>query len=285
MTTVAEALRSAGDRLEAVGAESPRLEARRLLSHATDRDAVWVYQNPHQPLPVDETRRLDLLVHRRASGEPLPYLIGHVDFFGRSFAVDRRVLVPRPETEELLELALRSTERRFAEKRTVQRVFDVGTGSGVLAVSLAAELPSAIVVGIDRSGDALEVAALNAKRHGVRERAHFVQADLLDAIDGTADLIVANLPYVPRDVIDGLQAEVQHEPRMALDGGFDGLELYRRFFVQVDRHLTMPGLLIAEIGDDQGAACLDLVRVAITGSYARIVADASGRDRFVLVEK
>lgn len=285
MTTVAEALRRGGDRLEAMTSDAPRLQARLLLSRVTGQDAVWIYQNPHVPLSYCAVDRFDCLIEQRLTGEPLRYLIGNVEFFGRSFAVDRRVLVPRPETEELVEYALGYAMIRRARLRPVRIAFDVGTGSGVLAITLATSLPETTVVAIDRSWDALEVAAANAKRLGVRGQTLLLQADLLTAIDTTADLIVANLPYVPQDDLDGLPVEVRREPRIALNGGSDGLDVYRRFFAQCERHLATPGLMITEIGDGQANSALDLISSAIPDAASRILVDSSGRNRFVVAER
>jgi len=233
VTTVAAALTNAGGRFARVGLNSPRLQARQLLTKAVGHSPIWVYQNFQEPLLPEQISRFEDLVTRRVTGEPLPYILGEIEFYGRPFFVDDRVLVPRPETEELVEHALANARCRRALGAPVRAIIDVGTGSGVLALTLAAELPESRVVGVDRSWEALQVARTNRDRHNLEHRASLVQSDLLEGIDLAADLIVANLPYVPSRQIDQLQVEVRREPRVALDGGDDGLTVYRRLFDQV----------------------------------------------------
>ncbi len=285
MTTVADALNSAGDRFARVGLESPRLQARQLLSKAIGYAPTWVYQHFQEALPLEQVRHYEDLVTRRATGEPLPYILGEIEFYGRPFFVDERVLVPRPETEELVEHALAYARRRRAVGETVRSILDVGTGSGVIALSLARELPEARVVAVDRSWDALQVARTNRERHELGRRAFLVQGDLLSGIDLVADLIVANLPYIPSRQIDQLQVEVRREPRVALDGGDDGLAVYRRLFDQVSPILAAPGIMIAEIGADQGDEAMRLAGGSLPSDIARVVPDLSGRDRFLVVER
>jgi release factor glutamine methyltransferase len=285
LTTVAEALRRATDRFASNGFDSPRLEARLLLEKAVSQSAVWIYQNPKVTLVDETTERFSSLVERRAAGEPLPYILGEVEFCSRSFLVDDRVLVPRPETEELVELALAYASRRHADGNPVRTIVDVGTGSGVIGISLALELGDVRVIAVDRSAEALQVARMNGERLGVGTRIILVQGDLLAGLDVKADLIVANLPYVPSAQIDSLQVEVRREPRFALDGGPDGLRLYARLLQQVQSHLAAPGRFIGEIGADQGDPAHRMASAAMPGDTCCVVADASRRERFVVVER
>jgi release factor glutamine methyltransferase len=285
MTTVAEALRRGESCLAAAGLDSTRLQARRMLAQVVGVDSVGIYQRLLEPLTSQQLARFEDQVTRRAAGEPLAYLVGSVDFAGRSFLVDERVLVPRPETEELLELALGGADRRAARRQSVRSVVDVGTGSGVLALSLARELPEAWVVGTDRSADALAVAKLNRRRLQLEDRVDFVQCDLLSGVALVADLIVANLPYVPTAEIDQLQPEVRREPRLALDGGTDGFKLYQGLLDQTREHLADGGMLIAEIGADQGERASQLARRVLPLDRTRVLGDLTGRDRFLIVER
>ncbi|MGH2458113.1 MAG: peptide chain release factor N(5)-glutamine methyltransferase [Chloroflexota bacterium] len=277
MTRVHDALREAAERLTPSVGEAHLLEARILVETALGQSRVWLYQHPEAPLEADQLRRLCHLIERRQAGEPLAYILGTREFYGRSFLVDPRVLVPRQDTETLLERALASARCHPA------RVVDVGTGSGILGISLALELPWARVVLIDRSADALAVAKENVRRHAVDARLSLVQGDLLTGLDGPADLIVANLPYVPSGEIDRLQPEVRREPRVALDGGPDGLDLYRRLLAQAPSVLGPRGALFAEIGDGQGAAANGLARARFPEYDVRIHPDLEGRDRVLAV--
>lgn len=315
MRSIADVLREATRQLESSASDSPQIEARLLAEAALGRSRVWIYQHLGTTIDAASIERLHSLVDRRAAGEPLAYIIGTREFFGRSFIVDHRVLIPRPETETLLERALQLARARFDQPalastgpraggslassnvRPVEpgpftsldlsdrpmRVVDVGTGCGILGISLALALPSARVVLVDCSADALDVARENCRRHGVDGRVDLVQADLLNGIDGPIDLIVANLPYVPTDEINHLQIEVQREPRLALDGGADGLDLYRRLFSQATSALSSRGSLVAEIGDRQGGTALQLARASFPDRDVRIYPDLEGRDRVVAV--
>jgi release factor glutamine methyltransferase len=284
VTTVADALHQGQLHLANGGLDCARLQARQLLAYLLGASASEIYQRLADPLVPEQLARYDALIGRRAEREPLAYLIGSVEFFGRSFVVDRRVLVPRPETEELLELAL-SEVHRLDRRGRVRSVVDVGTGSGVLALSLASELPDVWAVGTDRSADAIAVAKLNRRRLHLENRVDFVRCDLLSGLGLAADLIVANLPYVPSAEIATLQPEVQREPRIALDGGPDGFALYRRLLTDVSRHLAADGVLIAEIGAYQRAEALRLGQLALPRGRSRVTADLAGRDRFLVVRR
>ena len=303
--TVAAALSWADQRLSAAGVEDGRLEARILLEHCLGLTRAQLLCQPGHPLTPRELGAYRALVARRADREPLAYVVGHWEFLGLDFAVDSRVLVPRPETELLVEEALkvlqevfgrgidaasvRDTRRdpgalRFDGGHGLQaRVADVATGSGVIAVSLAVRRPDVLVYALDISSDALAVAAENAHRHGVSRRVVLLQGDLLQPLPEPVDVIVANLPYVSSaDLVDP-QPEVAREPRLALDGGPDGLELLRRLIGQVSRLLLPGGALLLEIGASQGPAVVALARQAFPGASIRLVADYAGLDRVVVV--
>lgn len=251
--------------------ESPRLNIEHLLAHVLGKKRMELYLEFDRPLEDSQLAPLRDLVKRRAAGEPLQHLLGSVDFLGRVFRCDRRALIPRPETEQLAELLL-------ARGRTYRRILDVGTGSGVLALTLAAEIPEAEVHAVDLSPDALTLARENAASLGLAERVHFSEGDLLSAAHGEFDLIVANLPYIPTADLTTLEREVQHDPRTALEGGPVGTEIILRLLAEATNHLR--GTLALEIGHDQSTA----LQSALSGhNYQDIqpVADYQGRDRFL----
>lgn len=283
MTTVRDALRDSAQRLTPGIGDAARREARVLLERITGQTRIWIYQNPDAHLTAPQARQLAAAVRARRAGEPLAYLVGSREFYGRRFQVDQRVLIPRPETEDLVEAALAFARERAAEGQRDLRIVDVGTGSGVIAVTLAAELPPARIIAVDRSAGALAVAHENARRHGVEGRITLIQGDLLSAVAGPVDLIVANLPYIPTEEIPTLQPEVQHEPRLALDGGPDGLDLYRRLWTQAATALDARGGLFGEIAASQGVVAEHSAAAAFPDRSIKILPDLAGRDRIIAV--
>jgi release factor glutamine methyltransferase len=245
MKTVLEVLRSTAEYFTRHGVDNPRLNAEHLVAHVLGKKRIELYMEFDRPLGERELAPLRELIRKRATGVPLQHLLGTVEFHGRIFATDARALIPRPETELLMELALKEP------LPPSPRVLDVGTGSGVIALTLAAELPQADVSAVDVSPDALELAHQNAERLGLAERVHFFQSDLFAAVEGAFDLIVANLPYIPGGEIAGLAREVQHDPVLALNGGPVGTELIVQLIDQARAHLQPGGRLVLEIGHDQ----------------------------------
>ena len=261
------------------GVESARLEAEVLLADALGSDPGRLYLERVVSEPV--RLRFAELLDRRGRREPLQHLRGRQEFFSRDFVVDPCVLIPRPETERLIEIVL-------GRLRPIQRprILDVGTGSGVIAVTLALELPGAQVFATEVSAAALEVAKENARRLGVGERIEFRSGDLVAPFAGERfDLVVSNPPYVPTGEIAGLSPEVRdHEPRVALDGGADGLELYRRLAACVDEVLVERGWLAVEIGFGQGDAVRRMF--SQSGSTAvEVERDLAGIERVVVVRR
>ncbi len=275
MKSVLEVLTSTTDYFKGKGVESPRLNIEHLLAHVLGKTRMDLYLEFDRPLGETELNALRELVKRRSHGEPLQHLLGTVEFYGRTFASDSRALIPRPETEELVALLLRMDLPADA------RCLDVGTGSGVIALTLAAERPEARVQAVDRSPNALKLARENAAQLGLDGRVEFTESDLLAACAGPYDLIAANLPYIPVADIAGLAREVQHDPMMALDGGRDGLEIVARCVAQAHGKLAPGGRLALEIGHDQAGRVRGLLE---QGGFTSVeaVKDHQEFERFVL---
>ncbi|MFN2474730.1 MAG: peptide chain release factor N(5)-glutamine methyltransferase [Chthoniobacterales bacterium] len=245
--TLLEVLQSTTAYFQKRAIESPRLNAEHLLAHALQRKRIDLYMEFERELAEEELAPLRALVRRRGTGEPLQHLLGTVEFCGHSFLCDKRALIPRPETEELVEMLIAECGLRNAELR----VADVGTGSGVIALSLAAKLPQAEVHAVDISDDSLALARENAARLGLSERVRFRKSYLLKEVEGAFDLIVANLPYVPQTDRSTLSREVLHDPENALFGGTRGDEIIRELISAAPQHLAPGGSLALEIGIGQ----------------------------------
>jgi release factor glutamine methyltransferase len=286
--TVGSALADATATLRAAGVPGPRLDALLLLGHVLGASKPDLLAHPERPLDAFQDDALSALVGRRAAREPLAHILGAREFYGRDFRVTPAVLVPRPETELLVEQSLEwlRASPRATDDRAAPLGVDVGAGSGAIAVSLAAEQPGLRILAVDRSSAALAVARENAARHGVAERVALLQGDLLAAVRGSLPLIVANLPYVPTGAIDGLMPEVaRHEPRQALDGGLDGLELNRRLLAEAEARLAAPGLLLLEMGEEQAQALREQVRRIFPTAEVAVLKDLAGHDRVLRVER
>lgn len=271
IATVGEALAHA----RALGVSA--LDAQVILGHVLGRDRGWLLAHPEARLSAAQATTFAELIARRHTGEPVAYLTGQREFFGLTFHVSPAVLVPRPETEHLVEAAL-----EWATPRQPLTIADAGTGSGAIAISLAAHLPQARVVATDISRAALAVAAGNAERHGVAARLSLVQADLLTPLHPGVALIVSNPPYITTADLAALEV-ARHEPHAALDGGPDGLEVIRRLLRDAARLLAQPGLLLVEIGAGQGAAATALAREPFPNAAITVLADYAGHDRVLRV--
>ncbi len=244
-----EVLRATERYLADRGVDSPRLNAEHLLAHALGLKRMELYLQFDRPLTETERVPLRDMVKRRGTREPLQHILGTAEFHGRSFLSDPRALVPRPETEQLVELAL-----ELAKAHASPALLDIGTGTGVIALTLALELPAAAIHATDLSPDALALAADNAARHQLTDRIRFHQTNLLPPDDTKFDLILANLPYIPSGEIAALSPEVRHDPASALDGGAEGLDLIRRLIAEAPARLAPGGALLLEIGADQADA-------------------------------
>ena len=260
-TDVRTALKEGMALLRAANIPSLTLAAELLLMHTLGRDRTWLYTHPEAELETSLAREYFALIARRAAGEPTQYLTGKQEFWGLEFEVNPDVLIPRPETEHVIEVALErlgargiKIDMRTGEPSPALRIADVGTGSGCLAVILAHELPHVEIFATDISAPALGVARRNAARHGVSSRVHFLEGDLLKPLSappGSFDLIVSNPPYVAQDDAATLAREVRdHEPHTALFGGRSGIEMYERLVQQAGELLRSGGVLVLELGYD-----------------------------------
>ena len=251
--TVLEILQSTTAYFAKRAIESPRLNAEHLVAHSLGKKRIELYLEFERPLSEPELAPLRELVRRRGQGEPLQHLLGTVEFADHVFVTDKRALIPRPETEQLVEYLC---DLPWPEHPSM---LDVGTGSGVIALSLAARFPAAELHAVDLSEEALTLARENADRLGIPDRIHFVQGHLLEAIEGAFDLIVANLPYVAATEAAKLAPEVLHDPPIALFGGAAGDELIRELIGTAPPHLRPGGLLALEIGLNQESVLGDVL--------------------------
>jgi release factor glutamine methyltransferase len=278
---VGQALLRAATQLRNEGVESPRLDTELLLAHVLDVNRAALFTWPDRRLAPKELTRFRALVVRRAAREPLAYLVGQREFFGLDLLVDPRVLIPRPETELLVEHALRLARHRADPLQ----IADVGAGSGAIIVALAVHLPRATLFALDDSTEALALTTQNAIRHGVADRIHCVPGDLLTPLPTPVNLVTANLPYVTTEEWQTLAPEIRdHEPRAALDGGPDGLDLIRRLLAMAPPYVEQGGAILLEIGANQGAAVTALARQRFPGADVQLFQDYAGLDRLVVVE-
>jgi release factor glutamine methyltransferase len=282
MPSVAERLAAARGRLEAAGLDpaDAALDAEVLARHALGWDRATLLARSRENEPLEFPAVYDALIARRIAREPVAQIVGVREFWDRDFEVTRDVLVPRPETEIIIEEAL-----EFARQHPCRRVIDVGTGSGCLAVTIACELPNVRVTATDVSEAALAVARRNAQRHGVADRVTLVRADVLEGIDEMADLIVANPPYVPESDAAQMPPEVvRYEPHQALFGGPTGLEVIGRLFAQAPARLAPGGRLVVEFGFGQSDSVSNLARKA-GWNIERIREDLQGIPRTIVLRR
>jgi release factor glutamine methyltransferase len=277
--TVDEVLRAAAVRLEPVNG-SGRLDAALLLEHVTGDERAAFLRAGARPLDAAHAQTFAALVARRAAGVPIAYLTGEAGFYGRTFAVDRRVLVPRPETEHLVEAALADLVGRGV---AAPAIAEIGTGSGAIAVSLALALPAAGVFASDISSDALAVARANAARHGVTLRCTFLHGDLGAPLVRFApfDCIVANLPYVPTAEIAAAPDPVSYEPRLSLDGGRDGVALYRRLLADLPQLVDERTTVFFEAAPTNIGELRAAIAARFPGGAIATGSDYGGRERYL----
>jgi release factor glutamine methyltransferase len=303
MATIGELLPAAIERLRAAGSETARLDAELLLAHALDVDRTAVVAHPEGPVGPAAAERFADHVRRRAAGEPVAYIRGLKEFHGLAFGVDARVLIPRPETELLVDLAVAEVAERLGAAARPPgtpplRIADVGTGSGAVAIAIAVTLRrrrmlgEVEIVASDVAEGAVDVARENAVGHGVGDRVAVAGADLLPPPGRVAGLLVvperfdilcANLPYIPSAVVPTLPVAASFEPRDALDGGPDGLDVVRRLLELLPERLARGGVALLEIGADQGAALHAAAEAGLPGWDARVEPDLAGRPRVAVL--
>ncbi len=259
-----------------------RLQAELLLAHTLGTTRTMVLARLNETISQELAARYAASVARRAQHEPLAYILGHQEFYGLDFLVDRRVLIPRHETELLAQLAL---ERVHNITHAVPVIMDVGTGSGILALTLAHHLPNAQVLATDISPDALAVAQMNAAHLNLQGRVQFIQGDLMEPVVDRFDILVANPPYIPEARYKELPMEIRrYEPRVALDGGEDGLAVVRRLLPQLVTHAGHGAVALLEISEEQGQDALKLAEEAVPRASIRLHQDLEGLDRALEIQ-
>ena len=308
MPTIGDCVTDATGRLREAGSETARLDAELLLGWAIGADRTSIVAQRDAPVGADALARFEEAVARRARGEPVAYIRGIKEFHGLAFVVDPRGLIPRPETEALVDAAVSEVMARLAARAGEAgagpgaggdpvRVADVGTGSGAIAVAVAVELRrrrvtmgrNVTIAATDISPDALDLARENAVGHAAADGMRFIEADLLPPVlpDGGAplDVILANLPYVRSDAIAGLPIAASFEPRLALDGGTDGLDVVRALLERLPEALAADGVGLLEIGADQGDSAPGAVAATLPGWRASVQPDLAGLPRVLRVER
>ena len=293
--TVQAHITRARQRLTAAGCDTPKLDAEVLLAHVLRRGRTWLMSHPEAILAEAERSTFAKFIDRREAREPVAYLTGSKAFYGLDFVVTPDTLIPRPETELLVETALQwatsSLTSSSSESPKIQKskysIVDVGTGSGCIAVTLAKYLPEAHIMAVDMSASALAIARQNAERHGVAAQIKFVQGDLLAPVEKLVDMIVSNPPYVhPEELVTPVTSpEVNHyEPRLALDGGVEGLAVIQRLLAQAPDCLELGGMLLVEIGATQGNVVKKLAQAKFPAATIDIEPDLAGLDRLLVVK-
>lgn len=256
------------------------IEAEVLLRHILQYDRARYFASLNDPLDGGQQARIDGLIGRRVGGEPLAYITGRREFYALDFIVNADTLIPRQETELLVDKAL---EWARAQRRSALTIADVGTGSGAIAVALAQSLPDAKIYATDISAAALEVAAQNCRKHGVADRVALMRGDLLTPLPRKVDAIVSNPPYIATELMPCLQREVQREPRIALDGGADGTGVIRRLIAQAAHRLNSGGLMLIEISPEQADDVAAMAQAHFADAAVSVAADILGLARCVEV--
>jgi release factor glutamine methyltransferase len=260
--------------------DTPSMDASVLLAGLLDKPRAWVIAHPEASLVSAERAVLENALKRLEAGEPLPYILGHWEFYGLEFLLNPATLIPRPETELLVEQAL----EWLKDHPDRRRIADVGTGSGCIAISLACHLPDLRIIATDISGLALQAALANARRHGVSGPINFIQGNLLDGVAAQFDLICANLPYIPAETLRSLPI-YNREPDLALDGGADGLDLIRELLRMAPQRLAHGGRLLMEIEANQASIVCFLAGEVFAEQGVSVLKDLAGKERLLVVDK
>ena len=283
--TIESARRALAARLQSAGIEAAELDARLLVGHALGLDLTGMISAAQRVLSPDEAAELAQFAARRLYGEPVARITGLKEFWGLQFALSADTLVPRPDTETIVEAALECLDTGGPRSRAL-RIADLGTGSGAILLALLSELPNATGIATDINLAALRTARSNAMRNSLAHRAHFIACDYASALAGDLDLIVSNPPYIPSIAIPGLETEVRdHDPRRALDGGADGYDAYRVIAPEAARLLTTGGLLVVEVGHDQSDTVAGLMKAAGLALPRAAKTDLGGVKRAVMGQK
>jgi release factor glutamine methyltransferase len=296
VTTVAQLLDSGAERIARSGSASPRLDAELVLAHILEVDRTGIVGHSDATVGDSARARFESAIERRVAGEPVAYIVGFREFYGLAFSVDARALVPRPETELLVELATADIVRRLTAAPRPPgapplRVVDVGTGSGAIAIAIAVTLRRRRMIGelaidaTDVSAAAIEVALENAVGHGVADRIDFYEADLLPPLAGIRyDVIVANLPYVATGEVDAAGPALASEPRIALDGGPDGTAIIARLIAELPDGLAAGGTALLEVGAGQADGVVAMALAALPDALLGVEPDLAGLSRIVRVD-
>jgi release factor glutamine methyltransferase len=278
-----EALQSATQTLRTAGIADASVEAELLLGHVLGVSKTQLYTEPERSLTSVETEHLWQLVRRRLAHEPAAYILGHYEFYGIDFYIDYHTFIPRPETELLVEKAVKLAQRISQGGRQIT-IADIGTGCGAIAVSLALALPQAKIYATDISASALEVAGMNCWRHGVSGQVELLQGNLLEPLPQPVDMIVANLPYIKSCEFKDLSPEIRdYEPTVALAGGRDGLDKIQQMLEQMPEKLNYGACFLLEIGQGQGGMVTSLIRSYFPQASIELISDLGGIERVVKV--
>ena len=276
-----EALNVASEELMKTGSLDAKLEAEVLLRHVLKIDRAAMFRDLDEDISMEDSSNIASLVKRRIKREPLAYITGVKEFYGLPFVVSEDVLIPRQETELLVDTAI--VQAKSLGKNEIS-IVDVGTGSGAIAVSLALNIPTSSIIAVDISEAALAIADDNRRTHGLYSRVKLRRGNLLEPIIDKIDILVSNLPYIRSDKLTSLQEEVLKEPVVALDGGYDGLELIKRLLFQAVDKMSNPGVILFEIDSDQASEAVKLSQQFFPSAITTVLKDLSNNERAVLLE-
>ena len=278
---VKETLNVASEELMKIGSLDARLEAEVLLRHVLKIDRATMFRDLDEDVSIEDSGNIASLVKRRTQREPLAYITGAKEFYGLPFVVSEEVLTPRQETELLVDTAI--VQSKSLDKSEIS-IVDVGTGSGAIAVSLALNIPTSTVIAVDISESALTIADDNRRAHGLYSRVKLRRGNLLEPIVEKIDILVSNPPYIRSDKLTSLQEEVLQEPMVALDGGYDGLEVIKKLLFQAVDKMSNPSVILFEIDSDQAAEAVKLSQQFFPSAITTVLKDLSNNERAVLLE-
>ena len=278
---VKETLNVASEELMKIGSLDARLEAEVLLRHVLKIDRATMFRDLDEDVSIEDSGNIASLVKRRTQREPLAYITGAKEFYGLPFVVSEDVLIPRQETELLVDTAI--GQAKSLDKSEIS-IVDVGTGSGAIAVSLALNIPTSSVIAVDISESALTIADDNRRAHGLYSRVKLRRGSLLEPIVERIDILVSNPPYIRSDKLTSLQEEVLQEPMVALDGGHDGLELIKKLLFQAVDKMSNPSVILFEIDSDQAPEAVKLAQQIFPSAITTVLKDLSNNERAVLLE-